>query len=212
MNQPTLLGLYIGMPKNIEYKGKEFESGIRKVAVKEAFLTKDRFIGDDVANHEYHGGRDRAVLLYSDEHYKIWEKEYGIQFKKPAFGENLSVRGMVESNVYIGDIYQVGDTIIQITQARIPCDVLAKNNYIESLYRRIVETGYTGMLARVLQEGIIREDSKITLLERHPLQVSALYTHQVLFNKSAIKEELEKILQVTELAEEWQKKLKKKTV
>jgi len=52
MNQPTLLGIYIGMPKNIEYNGEVFSSGIRKVAVKEAYLTKDRFVEDDVAKLE----------------------------------------------------------------------------------------------------------------------------------------------------------------
>ena len=120
-----IIRLNIGKPKISTYKSKEFLTGIGKKSISEALLLKDQFVGDGVANPAFHGGPDRAVCFYPYEHYKQWEEEFNKILSIPAFGENLTVSGMLEKDICIGDIFQIGDTIVQITQGRVPCSTIS---------------------------------------------------------------------------------------
>ncbi|MEI4829442.1 MOSC domain-containing protein [Bacillus sp. FJAT-53711] len=203
-----LIHFSTGKPKTIQYaEDKEMTTGICKQLVDDAFLSKDGFRGDGVADLRYHGGPDRAVCVYPYEHYQLWEKEFHISLPTSAFGENVTVTNMLEQDVCIGDIYQLGDAIVQVTQGRIPCSTISKRLGISGILPRIVETGYTGYLCRVLQEGTVRKNSQITLLERHPQQVSILFANEVYFRGQKDVESMEKIIAVPELAEDWRKSL-----
>ncbi|MCM3236682.1 MOSC domain-containing protein [Heyndrickxia oleronia] len=195
-----IIRLNIGKPKISSYKSKEFLTGIGKESISEALLLKDQFVGDGVANPAFHGGPDRAVCFYPYEHYKQWEEEFNKTLSIPAFGENLTVSGMLEKDICIGDIFQIGDTIVQITQGRVPCSTISKYNSLDSLLKRTVDTCYTGYFARVLKEGMIREDSSIKLIKRHPMQVSVYDTMNALFFGDHV-QSMEKIIEVPELAD-----------
>lgn len=198
----------IGLPRKMKYgNDKEIDTGICKQTIEEAFLTKEGFQGDGVADLRYHGGIDRAVCVYPYEHYLLWEKEFKNSLPSSTFGENLTVTNMLEKDVYIGDIFRLGDAVIQITQGRIPCSTITKRTNNPSLLKRMVQTGYTGYLCRVLDEGIVRKDSKITLLESHPKQVSILYGNEIYFHKTKDIEGIKRVLNVQELANEWQELL-----
>ncbi len=115
--EPTIHTLAVGMPKELQYgQGKTVTTGIHKTETKEVYLSIEGFERDDVADKKNHGGPDRAVCLYPIEHYKKWEDELGKALPTAAFGENLTVANMNEADVCIGDIYKVGDAVIQITQ------------------------------------------------------------------------------------------------
>lgn len=114
---------------------------------------------------------------------------------------------MLERDVFIGDTYQLGEAIIQVTQSRIPCSSISKRLGIPGILPRIVATGYTGYLCRVLEEGIVRKDSQIKLLERHPDSVSILFSNEVYFHRRKDIEAMEKIVAVPELAEDWREPL-----
>ncbi|MDP7977450.1 MOSC domain-containing protein [Bacillus sp. WLY-B-L8] len=203
-----LIHFSIGKPKTMQYaENKEMTSGICKQLVKDAFLSTDGFQGDGVADLRFHGGPDRAVCVYPYEHYDLWETEFHTSLPSSAFGENVTVTNMLEEDVCIGDIYQLGEAIVQVTQGRIPCSTISKRLGIPSILPRIVETGYTGYLCRVLQEGTVRKDSQITLLERHPLQVSILFANDIYFRGQKDVEGMKKIIAVPELAEDWRKSL-----
>ncbi|MFJ8529773.1 MOSC domain-containing protein [Bacillus sp. NPDC094106] len=199
-----LVHFSIGKPKQMQYnEDKEMITGICKEPIEEAFLSKDGFLGDDVADLKHHGGPDRAVCVYPHEHYALWEQEFQTTLPSSTFGENITVTDMLERDVFIGDTYQLGEAIIQVTQARIPCSTISKRLGIPGILPRIVATGYTGYLCRVLQEGIVRKDSQIKLLERHPNQVSVLFSNEIYFHRRKDIEAMEKILAVPELAEVW---------
>ncbi|MED2766090.1 MOSC domain-containing protein [Bacillus thuringiensis] len=203
-----LIHFSTGKPKTIQYaEDKEMTTGICKQLVEDAFLSKDGFRGDGVADLRFHGGPDRAVCVYPYEHYELWENEFHTSLPTSAFGENITVANMLEQDVYIGDVYQLGDAIVQVTQGRIPCSTISKRLSIPGILPRIVETGYTGYLCRVLQEGTVRKDSQITLLERHPHQVSILFANEVYFHRRKDIEGMESIIAVPELAEDWRKSL-----
>ncbi len=201
----------IGLPKQMKYDNdKVVETAICKEAVEEAFLSKDGFVGDGVADLKHHGGPDRAVCVYPHEHYSLWEQEFGQPLPAGAFGENITVTNMLESDVHVGDIFRLGDAVIQITQGRVPCSTISKRMNKPQILKRIVETGYTGYLCRVLEEGVVKADSKITLIERHPKQVSILFGNELYFHRPKDIEGIKKLLEVEELAEKWKEELIKR--
>lgn len=204
---PQIVTLNIGKPKKMPYKETEFVSGIWKEPVSEAMLTHDRFVGDDVANPSFHGGPERAVCVYSHEHYAMWEKEFGVKLPAVAFGENLTITHMLEEDVCIGDIYKIGEAVVQVAQGRYPCNTISKRNQLDTLWSRVFETGYTGFFCRVLEEGIVRSDSTITLLDRHPKEVSVLFANRIMFHDTKNAEGISKVLEVSELAEAWKTRL-----
>ncbi|HDR7792150.1 TPA: MOSC domain-containing protein [Bacillus luti] len=203
-----LIHFSTGKPKQMKYgENKEMITGICKDPTEEAFLSKDGFRGDDVADLKHHGGPDRAVCVYPYEHYALWEEEFQTTLPASTFGENITVTNMLERDVYIGDTYQLGEAIIQVTQARVPCSTISKRLGIPGILPRIVATGFTGYLCRVLQEGTVRKDSKITLLERQPNSVSVLFSNEIYFHNRKDKDGLEKVLAVPELADVWRDQL-----
>ncbi|OCA85332.1 MOSC domain-containing protein [Pseudobacillus wudalianchiensis] len=198
----------IGLPKTMKYgNDQEMETGICKQAIEEAFLTKEGFRGDGVADLRYHGGTDRAVCVYPYEHYLLWEKEFARPLSPSTFGENITVTNMLEKDVCIGDTFRLGEAVIQVTQGRIPCSTITKRTNNPALLKRIVQTGFTGYLCRVLEEGIVRKDSNVTLLESHSKQVSILEANEIYFRNPKDSEGMKRILAVEELADEWKEML-----
>ncbi len=200
--------LSIGMPSSLKtVQGKEYVSAICKQSSEEAFLSADGFQGDGIADTKHHGGPDRAVCIYPFEHYAYWEKEFACTLPSSTFGENLTVSGMLEEDVCIGDIFQVGDAVIQVTQGRVPCSTINMRTGLPDLMKKLIDTGFTGYLCRTLKEGIVCSDSMITLLERDPHAVSILYANEIYFRGTRDLEAMNKITAVDALAAEWQKKL-----
>jgi MOSC domain-containing protein YiiM len=199
--------LAIGGIQTFNWKNTITHSAIGKQEVNEAYLTVNGFEGDTVAATEFHGGPDRAVCLYPLEHYSVWEAEFGVKINTPGFGENISLFGMTEEAVNIGDTYQFGEAVIQITQGRIPCSKISKFNQIDGLLKRVVETGYTGYFFRVLQEGKVEINSELKLLSRNEHAISIMFANQIYFHDRSNKQAIEKILKVDELATVWRKLL-----
>lgn len=208
MTKRKIISLAIGKPKEFTWNNCKEQSAIGKEIVEKAVLKRTGFIGDGVANEEFHGGIDRAICLYSYEHYADWEKLFQKELTLPAFGENVTVEGMKESEVCIGDIYKIGDVVMQVTQGRIPCSTISKYNQEEQFLKTVFETGLTGYFSRVLEEGTICQDSKIELLQRHPKEISVLLATQTLLHHHD-NEAIEKILSIDELAEDWRNRFLK---
>jgi MOSC domain-containing protein YiiM len=199
--------LSIGGIKTYDWEGSITPSAIGKEPVSEVMLTIDGFVGDTVAATEFHGGPERAVCLYPLEHYALWEKEFGVKLTAPSFGENLSVNGMKEDSVFVGDTFELGEAVIQISQGRIPCSKISKFNQTAGLLKRVVETGYTGYFFRVLKEGKVESSSKLTLVSRNEHHISILFANQIYFHDRKNKEAIGRILKVEELAKEWRNRL-----
>lgn len=207
MTKEKLIHLAVGKPSDYSWKNGIESSAIGKTAVETAKLTSLGFIGDGVANPEFHGGRDRAVCLYPFEHYDYWNRLFETQLIPPAFGENITAAGMTEKDVCIGDIYRIGNAVLQVTQGRIPCSTISKYNREDRLLKKIFETGFTGYFFRVLEEGTIDSESKIELMEKEQNRVSVFFTNQILYHEQDNKAGVKKILRVDALADVWRKKL-----
>ncbi|WP_026575521.1 MOSC domain-containing protein [Bacillus sp. UNC438CL73TsuS30] len=204
-----IINLAVGKPKEYNWNNKKEFSGIGKSAVESFRVEKSIIVGDDVANHQFHGGPDRVVCLYPFEHYSYWEEVFQKKLILPAFGENLTAAGMTEEQVCIGDIYKIGNTILQITQGRVPCVTISNYNEEKQFLKKVIETTLTGYFFRVLEEGTIMFDSEITLLEKHPKEISISFATQILFHQKQDKASIEKILTVDALAEDWRNRFLK---
>lgn len=208
MNNQKIISLAIGKSKEYTWGQSKEKSAIGKTVVKTAMLKKSGFIGDGVANTEFHGGVDRAVCLYPYEHYSKWEKIFNKTLRLPAFGENITATGMTEAEVCIGDIYKIRETIVQVTQGRVPCSTISSFNDEKEFLKLVFKTSLTGYFFRVIEEGTISIDSKIELVEQHPKKISVLFAAQTLFHNHDQKA-IEKILQVDEMAQDWKQRFLK---
>ncbi len=197
-----------GKPKVLSHEGIEFRSGISKDQVEQLEVTSECVVGDDVENHEFHGGADRVICLYPYEHYLNWEQILGRSLPRNAFGENITALGMTEKRVCIGDIYRIGDAVLQVSQGRFPCDTINKHTQIKSLLSNIIVLGHTGYFFRVLEEGVISSQSEIELVERHPKRISIMDIHHAYFHQKDLSK-IEKILIIDELSLEWKNRFLK---
>ena len=204
-----IINLAVGKPKEYYWDNKIELTGIGKSPVQAFEVKKTGIVGDDVANHKFHGGPDRVVCFYPFEHYSYWEEVFQRKLILPAFGENITATGMTEEQVCIGDIYKIGDTILQITQGRVPCVTISNYNEEKQLLKKVIETTQTGYFFRVLEEGTIMFDSEITLLEKHSNEISVSFATQILFHQKQDKASIEKILTVDVLAEDWRNRFLK---
>lgn len=153
--------------------------------------------------------------MYSTDHYPYWEKVLGIKLPVAAFGENLSVSNLHEDGVCIGDIFQVGTAIVQISQPRQPCRTLAARYGRSDLVKMVVDTGRTGFYFKVLREGIVKREDELILMERNSDNITISFANRILHHDKKNREGIDKVLAVTALSESWQQsfhKLKKSNV
>jgi MOSC domain-containing protein YiiM len=207
----AIVSINVGKPMNLHFNGKELLTAIHKKPVSEPiFLSFLHFAGDGQADLVHHGGKDKAVCVYPYDHYAYWEKELGRELEAAAFGENLTVKGLVEEDVCIGDVFQLGEAIVQVSQPRQPCHKLAKKHNVEDLPLRVQNTGYTGFYFRVLKEGWVTKESFLRLLNRHPLGVTVSFANHIMYHDKSNKDGIERILRVNELSESWRAILRKR--
>jgi MOSC domain-containing protein YiiM len=196
--------LSIGLPKKEDFHGKEWLTGIcKKPAVGPRRLARQGFEGDGVGDLKHHGGFDKAVCVYAIEHYPYWEKVLGVTMPHSAFGENLSVTGMREDDVCIGDIYRIGTAEIQVSQPRQPCRTLAARYGRDDLVKLVVDSGRTGWYFKVVSEGFIRTGDAVSLIEREAHGVSVAFANQIYHHDRKDREGIEKVLRVPALSTSW---------
>ncbi|MEZ2327953.1 MOSC domain-containing protein [Bacillus tropicus] len=210
-NEFQLLSLNIGLPKEVTYGGKVIHTGINKKQVKEpVYLSFVKFNGDGQADLVHHGGVDKAVCVYTDDHYPYWEKELNQNLVYGAFGENITVSGMREEDVCIGDTFELGQAIVQVTQPRQPCFKLAKKYNIPKLPLYFQETGYTGFYFRVLKEGWVSSVDTLKRLQSDPKGVSIAFANRIMHKEKQNIEGVKRILEVNALSSSWRKSFEKR--
>jgi len=209
-NEYRLLSLNIGLPKEVTYGGKVIHTGINKKQVKEpVYLSFVKFNGDGQADLVHHGGVDKAVCVYTGDHYPYWEKELNQDLVYGAFGENITVSGMHEEDVCIGDTFELGQAIVQVTQPRQPCFKLAKKYNIPKLPLYFQETGYTGFYFRVLKEGWVSSVDTLKKLQSDPKGVSVAFANRIMHKEKQNIEGVKRILEVNALSNSWRKSFEK---
>lgn len=132
------------------------------------YLGREGLEGDEQNDYgRGHGGPEMAVLMYSADHYPAWREELKIpEMTFGGFGENLIVEGLEESSVCIGDTFEVGEAVVQISCPRGPCSNIARRWKRPDMVKRVTDNGRTGWYLRVMKEGLVAAGDELTLTAR----------------------------------------------
>ncbi len=206
MKNMVVESLNTGLPKKEIFHGREIITGICKQPVTGGLhLQRCGFEGDGVGDLKHHGGDDKAVCVYSLEHYPYWEDVLKIKLPAAAFGENLTVSDLREEDICIGDIFQLGTALLQVSQPRQPCRTLAARYGRDDLVKLVADSGRTGFYFRVLQEGTVEKGARLILMEKDPRAISVSFANHTFHHNRKNCEAIEKMLAVPALSASWQK-------
>jgi MOSC domain-containing protein YiiM len=175
-SQARVESVNVGQPKEVFWKGRTVLTGIFKEPVAGSVaLRRLNLEGDQQADLTVHGGPDMAVYLYPAEHYSFWREEYpGMELPWGMFGENLTVWGLRDDSVHIGDRLQVGTAQLIVRSPRMPCFKLGLRFGRDDVLKRLVQSGFTGFYCAVLQEGAVAAGDSIRVLYRDEHAVTVL--------------------------------------
>lgn len=187
-----IISTNIGEAKTFKWHGKEVKTGIFKYPVDEPiYLGKEDVNNDNVIDRKYHGGIDKACYLYSADHYKYWKKLYSTkELSWGMFGENLTVEGLNEAEINIGDIFQIGEATVQATQPRQPCFKLDIRFNTSGIVKQFVDSRFPGVYIRVLKEGFVKSGDSIELLKKQKgtsVQKTFQLLYTEIFDEEAVK-------------------------
>ena len=128
--------------------------------------------GDEQADQSVHGGLDKAVYAYPSEHYGFWNTQRATRLKRPpdevaitagGLGENLTIEGILEADVWIGDRILIGSAVLQVSEPRHPCFKLNAKLGFPHASKMMIQSGYSGFYLKVLDTGLIQAGDRITL-------------------------------------------------
>lgn len=168
MNEPRVASIHVG---TVAPLGPDaVPSGFVKHAVSGAVTVNALGIaGDEQADLRVHGGPDKAVYGYASAHYVAWRRDYpqhaGL-LVPGGLGENLSIDGMTEAELCVGDVHGIGTTRLQVCQPRQPCFKFALRFGDIHMPRAMMRNGRSGWYYRVLEPGVISPGDAVAVLER----------------------------------------------
>lgn len=182
-------------------------SGIAKSQVSAPLLlTRSGLDGDRQGDMIRHGGPEKAVHHYPFEHYPAWKEAIGsssILGRPGAFGENLSTIGLTESNVSIGDVFELGSAVVEVSQGRQPCWKLNERFDRSAMAKLVQGSGRTGWYYRVLQPGLVSPDDRLTRIDRLSPEWTLARVWRVFYVDTLNRPELERLAELPRLAESW---------
>jgi len=157
----------LGEKKTINYKGKVVETGIFKYPVEEPiFLGEEDVENDAVIDRRYHGGIDKAVYGYSENHYEYWKQLYPyLDWKYGMFGENLTISNLEETTIKVGNTYQLGEVILEVTKPREPCFKLGLVFGTQAILKQFWNSTKSGIYFKVLKTGNVAIGDTFTLIK-----------------------------------------------
>jgi MOSC domain-containing protein YiiM len=178
-----VVSVNVGLPRDVEWRRDLVATAIHKAPVPGRVAVKRLNLeGDRQADLAVHGGPDKAVYAYPTEHYAFWREELpGVALPWGAFGENLSIEGLLEPAVRAGDLLRIGTTELVVTQPRMPCFKLNVRFQRPDMVKRFLRSGRTGFYLAVLQEGHLEAGDPIDLVPTQEpavtvAEVATLYT------------------------------------
>lgn len=203
----------VSLPKQVQHKNKIVSTGIFKQPVEgRVAVNQFNLAGDQQVDLVNHGGEHKAVYGFASDHYAFWQEKLGEPpFHFGQFGENLTIDGLDESALCIGDQLQVGESVLEITQPRVPCFKLGLAFDREDMPRLFVEHAATGIYFRVIKTGSVASGDKVSLHQAHPARLSVQRLFKAYFDKTLDESEKQTVmreaLEIDALSIEWREKL-----
>jgi MOSC domain-containing protein YiiM len=196
-----VLSVNVARPREFEFQGKPASSSIWKTPVEGPVAARGvNLEGDDQADREVHGGPDKAVYSYSIEDIRFWEGELKRPLPLSAFGENLTTSGIDVSGALIGERWEIGTTLLEVSEPRAPCWKLGVKMEDPAFPRKFTRAGRPGAYLRIVREGVLAAGDEIRVVDRprHGLRIGdvfRIYTRE--------REKAARLLEIPELSEDW---------
>ncbi len=203
---PVLVSVNVGMPKDVPWHGKTVHTGVWKEPVAGPRMVRRLNIdGDGQGDTQGHGGEQRAVLVYQVQSYEYWRRQLGRDdLGYGNFGENLTVDGLPDDEVCVGDRYRVGEAEFEVTQPRVTCYRLGMRLDVPELPALLVSRHRPGFYMRVIREGRIAAGDPIVKTRTGPGALSVADTDALLYLPGRDRAKLQVALTIPALSPGWQ--------
>src|SRR6185369_5876203 len=205
MSLGRLLSVNVGLPRDIEWKGRTVYTGIWKDPVPgRCRVSRLNLDGDGQGDRAGHGGEQRAVFVYQIESYRHWQQELKrTDFVHGQFGENFTIEGLPDDAVCIGDRYQIGSAVFEVTQPRVTCYRVGIRMNEPRMPALLTGSGRTGFYFRVLQEGEVGAGDEIVKVGEAQERMTVAEINSLLYLPNHSRNELERALRIEALSHGW---------
>jgi len=166
MPDALIEAVFVGTPKEITDSRGTWRSSIFRDRVKGPIAVASGGLAGDRVTQPYHGGPGAAVCVHPSAHYEFWNRTLGMRLAAGSVGENLTLRGLADDDVFAGDIVRVGTVLLEVSGPRIPCANQARRVGRTDWIRQTIRENRTGFYLRVLEPGILQEGDPWRLQER----------------------------------------------
>ncbi|WP_043781312.1 MOSC and FAD-binding oxidoreductase domain-containing protein [Rhodococcus sp. JVH1] len=206
----TLISLNVGLPQDVSWRARTVYTGIWKKPVDGPRMVRRLNIdGDGQGDLGGHGGQHRAVLVYQTDSYRYWEQELGREVLEPGqFGENFTVDGLPDDEVCIGDRYQIGEAVFEVSQPRVTCYRVGLRMGEPRMAALLVSHRRPGFYFRVITEGEVQAGQEIVKIESGPEGVTVADIDALLYLPGHPRDGLARALRVPALSPGWQGSLR----
>lgn len=206
--QVQVLSVNVGLPREVVAGDRLVLTSIFKSPVGGRIPVRgDNLAGDQQSDLSVHGGRFKAVYAYPHEHYEFWRGQLpGVELPPGSFGENLTVEGLREDDVHVGDRVRIGTTELVVTQPRLPCFKLNLRFGRPDMVKRFLASGRSGFYFSVAVEGDLAAGDAIEFLERQPAAVSVAELQRLYFDDeldARATERLREVVAIPALPDSW---------
>lgn len=200
-----IISVNISLPKETDFKGKKTTTGIFKEPINKRIMLRTLNLdGDKQADLKVHGGINKAVYAYPVEHYGYWNKVFP-KMKLPygMFGENLTTEALMETEVNVGDVFQIGSSKVIATQPRMPCYKLGLKFGQMDILKMFLDSGFSGIYFKVLKEGEIGLGDTIRLIQRDPNHITISEIVRLYKEDKADIKTMQRAIKIKDLPEGW---------
>ena len=196
----SVLSVNVAQMREIPYRGGTARTGIWKFPVEGAVEVRGvNVAGDDQADRTVHGGPDKAVYAYAREDIDWWEGELETTLPDGVFGENLTLRGVDVTGALIGERWQIGSVLLEVSEPRFPCWKLGVRFGDPKMLKRFAAARRPGAYLRILEEGRLAAGETVDVVSRpdHDVTIAA-FAHAFLEDRSQLRR-----LLIPEVSQDW---------
>jgi ferredoxin-NADP reductase/MOSC domain-containing protein YiiM len=202
-----LLSVNVGLPRDVAWKGRIVHTGIWKDPVRgRCRASRLNLEGDGQGDLHGHGGEQRAVFVYQIESYRYWQEQLKrTDFVHGQFGENFTIEGLADDTACIGDRYQIGSAVFEVTQPRVTCYRVGIRMNEPRMPALLTGSGRPGFYFRVLREGEVGAGDDIVKVGEASERMSIAEINALLYSPDHARDRLERALKIEALSPGWRR-------
>src|SRR5271170_1795833 len=206
----SVVSVNVGLPREVEWQGKIVRTAVwKKPVVGRVMARRLNLDGDGQGDLRGHGGEHRAVMVYQLDSYRYWETHLQRHdFEYGQFGENLTVDGLPDSEVCIGDRYRIGGALFEVTQPRVTCYRVGLRMNNSQMPALLVSHKRPGFYLRVIEEGEIGAGDEVVKVVDGPEHITVAEIDALLYLPGHPRDQLERALLIPSLSAGWKGSLK----